>query len=811
MRAVPPRAFPVCLVPPRHCLMLRFLLAKLVMVTLMGACSLGALVARADDSEPNASRDQADKSHDAAELAFFERRIRPVLVERCYECHSAAAQQAGKLKGELLLDSRPGVLQGGPSGPAVVPGDVEASLLLSAIRHEDLEMPPDGRLDADVISAFETWIRRGAFDPRAEAAGVVQVDARAPIDFAEARKFWAFQPPRKSSPPQVANTSWPRSDIDRFLLARLEAVGLEPVGDADRHTLLRRVTFDLTGLPPTPEAIESYLADHSDEAWSRVVDRLLASPEFGERWGRHWLDVARYADSNGGGVNIAFDNAWRYRDYVIAAINADKPYDRFLREQLAGDLLPYDSPQQQAEQIVATGFLMVGNKPLGKYDKEALVLDVADEQIDLVGRALMGLTLGCARCHDHMFDPVPMADYYALAGIFASTHSVIKKKVISGIPHVRLPLDERNASWYEARKEQIGQAFAQAAADIEHPHDEAIRIRGQLAARGQVVPRGFLQVARFAGQPDIPNDESGRRQLAEWLTDPAHPLTARVMVNRVWHHLFGRGLVATVDNFGARGQRPSHPRLLDHLAIEFREDNWSLKRLIRRLVHTRAYRLASTGEAELLTRGRALDPDNALLWRARGRRLDVEAMRDSILAISDRLDRTRGGPTLTFSGRYEFSNSTRRLKVPDPSRRRGVYLPIVRDHLDMVPSLDILEVFDFANPSFVTGRRNATIVPTQALYLMNSEFVTEQAEHAARRLLRATSGQSDRERVARFFLTALTRPPSATEVDGALELLQDVRAAADVSEAEAGEGPDLAAWTVLCQTIFASSEFVFLN
>ena len=732
----------------------------------------------------------------ADDVAFFEKNIRPILVTECYECHSAAAARDGNLKGGLRLDDREAIRRGGESGAAVVPGDLAASLLLPAIRHDDLEMPPDRKLPDEQIAAFEAWIRHGAIDPR---EGTEKTASDSSIDIETGRQFWAFQPPKKASPPTVDDTSWPRTPADHFVLARLEAAGLHPARDANRYTLLRRVTFDLTGLPPKPNEIDAFVNDHSLEAWEKVIDRLLASPEFGERWARHWLDVARYADSNGGGVNIAFDNAWRYRDYVIAAFNDDKPYDQFITEQLAGDLLPSDTDEQRAEQIVATGFLMVGNKPLAKYDKDELILDVVDEQIDTVGQALMGMTLGCARCHDHKFDPIPTADYYALAGIFASTSSVVKKKVISDWPRVPLPLEETNEPWYHARQDQLGKPLALAAADIEDPHDEVIRIRGQSSRRGRAVSRGFLQVADFEGAPSIPAGASGRKELAAWLVDPQHPLTARVMVNRVWQHLLGQGLVPSVDNFGATGLRPTHPELLDALAVEFRNDGWSIKRLIRRLLLSRTYQMASQGDAALTQLAKDRDPDNELIWRARGRRLDVEAMRDAMLAISGQLDRTRGGPTLTFTGRFEFANKTQMLKVPSPTLRRGVYLPIVRDQMDLVASLDMLDVFDFASPSFVTGRRNATTVPSQALYLMNSPFVMEQAEHAARRLLQAE--QNDDDRVRQIFLEALGREATEAEIASALSFIHEASKMPDVKP--------LDAWALFCQTIFASNEFIF--
>src|SRR5579884_1414937 len=368
-------------------------------------------------TEPKTPPVVKDAPPTADQVAFFEKKIRPVLADSCFSCHS---KESGKSKGGLLLDTRDAVLKGGANGPALVPGEPNKSLLIKALRYhnENLHMPPKGKLPDAVIADFEQWVRMGAPDPR--TGGAV---ARHDIDIEKGRRFWAFQPPRKHAAPRVRDTAWPRSDVDRFLLAAMEAKGVKPVADADRATLLRRVTFDLTGLPPTPEEVDAFVNDKAPDAYEKVVDRLLASPRFGERWGRHWLDVARYAESSGKEVNINYPQAWRYRDYVIRSFNDDKPFDRFAREQLAGDLLPAANDRQQAEQLTATGFLAIGPKSHNERLPLHFELDVADEQIDATTQAFLGLTVACARCHDHKFDPIPQKDYYALAGIFRSTET----------------------------------------------------------------------------------------------------------------------------------------------------------------------------------------------------------------------------------------------------------------------------------------------------------------------------------------------------------------------------------------------------
>ncbi len=621
------------------------------------------------------------------QVAFFESKIRPVLATQCYSCHSEGASQ---VRGGLKLDTREAMLLGGASGPIIEPGLPDDSVLILSMRGEDFRpMPPGEPLPREVIADFERWVAMGAPDPRDSGPPVTAAPApESTINVEQGKTHWAFQPPVAVEPPAVADVDWPRSDIDRFLLAGLESAGLHPVGDADRATLLRRVSFDLTGLPPTPEDLAVFLEDTSPDAFEKVVDRLLDSPAFGERWGRHWLDVARFAESSGKDVNIFYPFAWRYRDYVIDAFNADKPYDQFLKEQIAGDLLPSENDRQRAEQLVATGYLAVGTKSHITQDPRQFLLDLADEQVDAIGRGMLGLTVACARCHDHKTDPIPQRDYYAMAGIFASTDTLFGgartvqvnrtaglvelpegSGAIDGAPLSREELQEirdRLASIGEFQR-QLGDepnalnfrvaAIVQSAnlrtrLSYYNPDgssrllamgaregdaiDIPLFLRGELDRPSEVVPRGFLQVIDGPSATAIASG-SGRLELADWIADPANPLTARVMVNRVWLHLFGRGLVDSPDNFGATGQPPSHPELLDHLAVSFVEGGWSVKALIRSIVLSRAYQLDSAID----DRNAAVDPDNTLVWRQAPRRLEAEAIRDAILAVSGNLDTDR--------------------------------------------------------------------------------------------------------------------------------------------------------------------------
>lgn len=822
-------------------------------------------------------------------VEFFEREIRPLLVEHCYECHSEEAQAA---EGGLRLDSRGAIRRGGDSGHAVVPEKVNQSLLISALRYDDLEMPPDEKLPREVVNKFARWIKMGAPDPR---EGTATPTAEG-IDLDEGREFWAFHVARHQTPPAVQRKDWPHSEIDQFILAKLESAELTPVDDADRVDLIRRVTFDLIGLPPTPEEVTAFVEDGSDNAFEKVVDHLLESPHFGERWGRHWLDVVRYADSTGRTRNFPLPFAWRYRDYVIASLNQDKPYDRFVTEQIAGDLLPTATPAEQDECVVATGFLALGSHDLNQRNVKQFQMDVADEQINVVSRGILAVTAACARCHDHKFDPIPTADYYALAGIFCSTDllsgltnrpqgggnsgyfqedllaSLGADKALSQDERQAAgTLNNRQAEQLDRRIEQVTRQLAtlqgaakqgtgkrrgqnkrgkkngagkpvRGAADpktkakiaqakkslerLEGQRDQLrsaeqmstnralgvrdraktvncrVNIRGDIRQLGESVPRGFLQVLGDDDTPTIDPTDSGRLELARWLTKPNTPagtLTARVLANRVWHHLFGQGLVRTVDNFGTTGERPSHPELLDHLALRLIDGDWSVKRLIREIALSRAYQLSCADDATNYD----ADPENRLVWRMNRRRLEVEALRDAILMVSGQLDTSPpiGSPLLNSPmvelRRIASDGSDVGLK----SRHRSVYVPVLRG---AVPGM--FEVFDFAEPSDVRGRRDITTVATQALFMMNSPFVAEQAEHAADRLL-GNDQNENHERVQTAYLRTLGRHPSEDETQRALTFVSDF---ASQSRAKA-KPSDRDAWASFYHALFASAEFRYLN
>jgi hypothetical protein len=810
---------------------------------------LGALMAQGKTAAGKPTAREPDRPATAEGVAFFEKKIRPVLVAKCYECHSSENKK--KARGGLILDTRAGLRTGGDTGPAVVPGKPEQSLLIKALRHGDdkLKMPPKEKLSGSVVADFERWVRMGAPDPRDGKARVVRGD----IDIEKGRQFWAFQPPRKNAPPAVKNTAWPRGDVDRFLLAALEARGLAPVGDADRRTLIRRLSFDLVGLPPTPEEVEAFVNDSSSEAFAKVVDRLLDSPRFGERWGRHWLDVARYAESSGKQVNFNYPHAWRYRDWVIAAFNADKPYNRFVQEQVAGDLLPAKHAKQQAEQLIATGFLAIGPKPHNERSSLQFSMDVVDEQIDTVSQAFLGLTVSCARCHDHKFDPIPMRDYYALAGIFRSTETNygtvrfiqnahpselftlpagsgqaagtdrLTPAQMANVKRQKASLEKQREELRRTRKlfgtregiilqfrlagvdarlasyEDDGtpKLLAMGVRDRALTRNSPVYQRGEIDKPGDMVPRGFVQVV--SRDPPRVRNGSGRLELAQWLTSRDNPLTARVLVNRVWLHLFGRALVASPDNFGASGRKPSHPELLDHLAVTFQE-GWSVKKLIRQIVLSRAYALASTHDDT----NHEADPENTLVWRMRKRRLEAEPLRDAMLAISGQLDLTppKGSPVARFG--EGLSQALMRGGPLDARLNcRSVYLPVVRDQ-----HLDSMALFDFADASLVSGERATTTVPSQSLYLLNNPFVIRQAEAAAARL--KTDAKSDSERIRLAYLRFLGRPATAQETRTAQQFLESYPKVLQ----DDGVGPvrrQTMTWAAFCQALFASAEFQYLN
>ncbi|MCH7727017.1 MAG: PSD1 domain-containing protein, partial [Planctomycetes bacterium] len=551
-------------------------------------------------------------------VEFFEKKIRPILAQHCYQCHSVDAK---KLRGDLLLDTRVGMHNGGETGAAVVPGKPEESLLISALRHEDYEMPPNGKLPKAVIANFVKWIEMGAPDPRvSDQPGVVKKR----IDIEEGRKFWAFQPIKDSLSPRTKDSSWSRSAIDRFVLAKLERQGLKPVADADRLTLIRRVYFDLVGLPPGPKEVDAFLNDSSGNALETVIDRLLDSPHFGERWGRHWLDIAHYAESNGNVRNVTFPHAWRYRDWVIQAFNDDLPYDQFVTHQLAGDLVAAETAEQRNSQKIATGFSVLMSKP---QNGRTLRMDLVAEQVEVATRAFMGLTVACARCHDHKFDPIPTKDYYALAGVFASTKMYNR------------PIDD------SCETDKDGQAKSPEHAihivQDGKPTDLNVFVRGDVNSKGPLVKRRFLQVL-CRDEPEVFSQGSGRLELAAAIADRDNPLTARVVVNRIWALCFGQPLVGTPSNFGSLGELPTHPRLLDDLAVRFMDGGWSIKRLLRDIVLSATYRQSAKFDPDKY----AADPSNRLYWRMNRRRLEVESWRDSVLAVSGRLDLSVGGPSV---------------------------------------------------------------------------------------------------------------------------------------------------------------------
>ena len=1032
--------------------------------------------------------------------AFFEKNIRPLFIAQCLGCHSASSQP---IMGGLRLDTREHTLQGGSRGPSVIPGNPADSLLLKVVRHTagPLKMPPGPKMkDADT-ALLAQWIAMGA--PWGNAA----VSA-AP---AAAKKYWAFVPPAAPPVPATKNTAWPRSPIDRFLLAALEAKGLSPAPPADKRTLLRRATYDLTGLPPTPEEVQAFLADQSPDAYAKVVDRLLASPRYGERWARHWLDVARYADSNGLDENLVYKNAFRYRDYVIAAFNKDKPYNQFLTEQLAGDLLPAtDDLPTTFERWTATGFLSLGAKMLAEDDPMKMQMDIVDEQLDTTARAFLGLTVGCARCHDHKFDPISHADYYSLAGIFKSSKTMENFKVVAKWhEYVLAPKEDRDRlaaheAKVEAKRKEIANltkqendrianlarrqlgAYLRAAAHLQrdsqiqiapletapsaitraaasfdrgniprtlekgkantppqstgpyfaeytiqvraaghyqidildlergagtadlhvngvwakrglppvqnraaspetggwsylaivplkagantirlehasrfpyfsqlliarhtlpqtpltgvqvaarynvHPgfleqlveyfdrsagapasvlyawevqgtgaplsawvspaaklfptvpatpdalaaryetlfqqslapnltdpglkalheflhekfgpfrapadarrffapaaqaqlkvldaelkaleaatpefpramgvregdqiDDLAIHLRGSHWNLGAKVPRRFLKVLAGDNPPAIGPTESGRLQLAQWLTDPAHPLTSRVLVNRLWRWHFGRGIVPSVDNFGRLGEKPSNQPLLDWLALRFIEQGWSLKAMHREMMLSATYQMSSDFNAQAAE----ADPENVLLWRMPRRRLEAEAIRDAIIATAGALTVDHpGGSMLTYKDRQYVANTAKGSNVDYDRPIRSIYVPLLRSSL-----YEVFQAFDLPDPASSNGDRDSTVVAPQALFMMNSSVMLKNSRRLAESLL-SRQDLDDTARIRLAYERALSRPPTPGEIDQAQTFLAQIQ-------------PDWAndpikAWQSFAKSLLSANEFIYLN
>ncbi|MBL9124224.1 MAG: DUF1553 domain-containing protein [Planctomycetaceae bacterium] len=1117
--------------------------SRLIAVALLGLLGSAVVESRA---EPEAATETAAPNFSAELLKFFEKEIRPLLVERCWKCHSAAKQQ-----GNLRLDSRAGVLAGGDLGSAASPGDADASLLVEVVGYAgDIRMPPSGKLSEREVAAIQRWVREGLPWPQDRAVPAPAGEAK---ELSSARPIpWSFAPVTDPTPPQVQQPDWCREPLDRFILARLEAAGLSPAPATDKRTLIRRAKFDLLGLPPTSAEVEAFVADDTPDAFARLVDRYLAAPEYGQRWGRHWLDVARYADSNGQDENLAYVNAFRYRDYVVDAFNSDKPYDQFLREQIAGDLLPDESSssattedsatrdQQRFARTVATGFLTLGPKMLAEDDPVKMEMDIVDEQLDTLGAAFLGLTLGCARCHDHKFDPISTADYYALAGIFKSTRTMDNFKVVAqwherplgtaaeiaaiaahaervsakqseiaahvqqanaalvesvqqrladyllaatdllaapplesllqGSPQrpamtppegtifleaeqfargnvlvdttaygagigvilnrgelpnfVEYDVEIPRAGWYqfevryaaaESRSVQVlvdgkvrkadaaadvtgswnaesqrwmpegvwqlsagklvlriertagpiphldrialipvgvdgaagplvatsadelavarglqapfvkqwaeylkrerdlpdsvwrfwfefapaqevestalpstaGQVAAKllengrpatrealaaryqatlqalaadgtmppaataeaalrqvldpergpqklvsrpealyAATDRQRledlnrelgaleqaappalpqamaveegaPTDLKIHIRGSHLTLGDLVPRRFPQALASRSEA-LATPGSGRLELAQWMASAEHPLTSRVLVNRLWRWHFGAGLVRSTDNFGNLGDPPSHPELLDWLARRFVESGWSIKAMHRLIMNSAVYQ----GSTRYDARAAEVDPDNRLLWRMNRRRLEAEAVRDALLFVGGQLDTSLGGTLLKNKPREYVAGTASVNSTNYATNRRSLYLPVVRSAL-----YEPFQAFDFAEPTTIKGDRDSTTIASQALFMMNSEIVNEQSSRLAAQLL-AGHANDPAARVGELYGMTLGRAPQQAETARALSFVGRYQASLESGDAPAREA---SAWQALCRVILSSNEFLYVE
>jgi hypothetical protein len=844
----------------------------------------------------------------AADTTFFDSKVLPILQQRCFECHSHGT----KIKGGLALDSRSGWAEGGDNGPAIKPGQLEESLVIKAVRYVDaeFEMPPKAKLPASEIAILEEWVKLGAHDPRTAGAG----KQKKGIDLAEGRKFWAFQPVSNPKPPLVKHAAWPLDPLDHFILKPLEAKGIKPVSDADRYTWLRRVSLDLTGLPPTAKEIESFSKDSSSDAYANAVDRLLNSKAYGERWARHWLDLTGYADMMGTSNAVFAEHAWRYRDYLIKAFNADKPFDEFVREQIAGDLMPSKSVEDRAENITATGFLMVGDIEIVNPDKAKMETDHIDSQMIKIGQTFMGMTLGCVRCHDHKFDPIGVDDYYGIAGMLRSSPSshkmpdmgvwstlnstvlpetaaqlaarkkleaeneqrivgfkeeqkkltdekatVAKQLAALGkteapapqiaatdnaernVPKSAAASEKKSAGLPESvganspdkdaltkRRDELDAQLKKLAETIKHaeffkdktprafamsdgptPADMPVYVRGNPYAPSTVVLRGTLRVASWDKFPAIPAGQSGRLQFADWLADKRNPLTARVTVNRIWQKLFGTGIVPSVDYFGTRGDVPTNPELLDHLATRFMRGGWSQKAFLRSLVLSRAYRLSSSNDALAMK----LDPENKLFWRMNRQRLDAEALRDSMLAISGELTRDSGGPALVLENPENCGalalkgvnppNYKHSKPRPTQEFERTVYLPVLRGGTAGPDRLRAF--FDFVDPAGTAGQRNQTVVPTQSLFLLSNDLLRKRATKLADHFIAAEPNEI--ARLEALWLRVLNRPITSTEREDATAFLGNVEPL--IKTVKGRPALESIKWRELCHSLLASNEFVF--
>lgn len=807
------------------------------------------------------------------QVVAFEKMVEPLLKKHCWSCHGGPG---GKVRGGLKLTARSELVNGGDSGPALDTQHPEASLFLKAIRYhdDDLKMPPKGKLPAEDLAVLERWIKEGApWRPTAAktAAPPAKPHSRGGVVDDAAQRYWAYQPVHRPPVPEVKHGAWVRQPADAFILAKLEALGLEPAPPADRVALIRRVYYDLIGLPPTPEEVDAFVNDAAPDAYDRLVDRLLASPHYGEKWGRHWLDLVRFAETNGYERDGPKPFAWRFRDYVIRSFNADKPYDQFIKEQLAGDELPGEN----ADAIVATGFHRLGLWDDEPADPEQALFDGYDDLIATTGQVFLGMTLNCARCHEHKADPIPHADYYRFLAFFRDvrpfsnnrevkssfnltditppeqrrTYEEERKKRLARIEELvrdmttledatikTMPAEDQRASegldrplvvekaikLMDAPTRRTYLALRREVNDLKNRPDPAqalalsvnncwvkpppthVLIRGNAGAKGKEVQPGFPMVLGGA-EPTIPvpsegAKSSGRRsKLAEWIASPTNPLTARVWVNRLWQHHFGRGIVPTPNDFGKLGEPPSHPELLDWLAAEFIAGGWTHKRMHKLLLTSNTYLMSSQAHPSGLVR----DPGNVHLWRFRARRLTAEEVRDSMLAVSGQLNREMFGPSVypripreVLAGQSKPGEGWGKA-TPEQAARRSVYVYQKRSLL--VP---ILSHHDQADTDSSCPVRYTTTVPTQALGMLNGEFTTEQAAALAQRL-RAEAPGEVKAQVVRALRLATGRVPSAEEVakDVAFIAAQQQRHGVDETEA----------LRRFCLLVLNLNEFVYLD